>query len=117
MNSSQKWLSLVLLGVLFAVLSGLLVIPPEHVLKVVLVTALLLVLTLVSMAGEQSRASRFDKLDAQAYARRHPNHARDGKFSCQACNSQAIQERGILDAPEYKALMCAQCNSLLFYKR
>ena len=114
---TQKLLSMALVGFLLAVLSGVLAIPPEHVTKVVLVTGLVLGLSLVSIAGEQSRASRFDKLDAQAYARRHPNHARDGKFSCQACNSQATQERGILDAPEYKALMCAHCNHLLFYKR
>lgn len=117
MNSSQKWLSLGLLGVLFAVLSGLLAIPPEHVLKVVLVTALLLVLTLVSMAGEQSRASRFDKLNAQAYAQRYPAHVRNGHLSCQACHSEAIQERDIHDAPEVKALMCGQCNTLLYYRR
>ena len=117
MNSSQKLLSLALVGFLLAVLSGVVAIPPEHVLKVVLITALLLGVTLIAMAGEQSRASRFDKLDAQAYARLYPGHVRNGQVSCQACNSQAIQERAILHAPDYKALMCGQCNSLLYYKR
>jgi hypothetical protein len=117
MNSSQKWLSLALLSFLLAVLTGLVAIPPEHVLKVALITALLLLVALIAMVGEQSLANRFDKLDAQTYARRHPGHVRDGKLSCQACNSQAIQERGILDTPDYKALMCTQCNTLLFYKR
>jgi hypothetical protein len=117
MNTSQKLLSLALIGFLFAVFTGLVAIPPEHTLKVVLITVVLLGVTLIYVAGEQNRASRFDKLDAQAYARRYPSHVRNGQLSCQACNSQSIQERGILDAPSYKALMCAQCNNLLFYKR
>jgi len=38
MNTSQKLLSLTLIGFLFGVFTGLVAIPPEHTLKVVLIT-------------------------------------------------------------------------------
>jgi Na+(H+)/acetate symporter ActP len=116
-QSTQKILSVLLVVFLLAVLTGMVPVPEVHVVKTVVITVLLLVVFLISMAGEQGHHKRFEKQNLQSYAQQHPGHASQGRLSCHACSSPNTESRQLVGVQDYKAQMCKQCGTVLYYTR
>jgi hypothetical protein len=114
-QTTQKVLSVLLVVFLLSVLTGVAPVPQVHVVKTVVITVLLLVVFLISIAGEQSHHKRMEKQNLQSYAQSHPGHVSQGRLSCHACNSPHTEARQLAGVDNYKAQMCKNCGNVLFY--